>query len=625
VEHAFVAWLRPPADNVTVLVGGAGRCGPATVNKHLAALFSFYDWQALNGVVLAQSLVAWRRVNRGGYRPFLQHVTGGRPVATRPLRVRQSRRLPRTLTEEQLLTLVEACEHLRDRFLLLLMAETAMRSGQALGLRHADFVSHRRELRIVPRRDNANGARAKTFEEHLLPGPVSRMLRRRFQRRNDQRLNLFNGELGGRADRGSSTRPSNRDSTNRDRHFPDRWHRNPGAPRLAAGRTASARRPGHELDRSRRVSKPSVVWCPIGHVRQPEGLSLVRARSNLRRVVVRCWRACPACYGPPAASRPASARAHASGGHVSVSAEKDGNSPVSHRVRGAENLRPGRAARPAPSPTTHGGPATVLDLQRVAGNKAVAALLDRSAHPPDAAVVRADPLAVQKAPPTNAALQDQINALELRTKALEGRQKATTQDLLWRGQFGDKMSSWKQAILRITGGLDAAQVGFTTAQAKQAEFDALVKQLPLAAVTVGFAAGFEPLLSSQLMASKIGATADEIAVEVKRVGAIVEKVENPAVAAVSTVPNIVGALPKTSTQPPSAPVAPGSTAVGYLAANLGQVESHSQAIEQAFTLRATSLAALSDKDAAGINTAPQEAICKGLFESWTRLRWGSKR
>ena len=146
-----------------VLVGDAGRCCPATVNKHLAALFSFYDYQARNGVVVAQSLVAWRRTNRGGYRPFLQHVTAGRPVATRPLQLRQSRRLPRTLTEKQLLTLVEACEHLRDRFLLLLMAETGMRIGQALGLRHADFVSHRRELRIVPRRDNANGARAKNL------------------------------------------------------------------------------------------------------------------------------------------------------------------------------------------------------------------------------------------------------------------------------------------------------------------------------------------------------------------------------------------------------------------------------------------------------------------------------
>src|SRR5664279_4246288 len=171
VEHVsrWVAWLRAPAENVTVLPGGTSRGGPATVNKHLAALFSFYDWQARNGVALAQSLVAWRRVSRGGYRSFLHHVTAGRPVATRPLRLRQERRLPRTLTDQQVLTLVEACEHLRDRFLLVLLAETGMRVGQALGLRHEDFISHRKELRIVPRADNANGARAKTCDVHTIP------------------------------------------------------------------------------------------------------------------------------------------------------------------------------------------------------------------------------------------------------------------------------------------------------------------------------------------------------------------------------------------------------------------------------------------------------------------------
>ncbi|SRR6266536_695810 len=171
VDHVsrFVAWLRAPAENVSVLDGGIGRCCPATVNRHLAALFSFYDYRARSGVPLAQSLVAWRRVNRGGYRPFLHHVTAGRPSRTRPLRLRQERRLPRTLTDEQVLTLIEACEHLRDRFLLVLLAETGMRVGQALGLRHADFVSHRREVRIVPRRDNANGARAKTLEVHTIP------------------------------------------------------------------------------------------------------------------------------------------------------------------------------------------------------------------------------------------------------------------------------------------------------------------------------------------------------------------------------------------------------------------------------------------------------------------------
>ena len=44
-----------------------------------------------------------------------------------------------------------------------------MRVGQALVLRHADFVSRSREIRIVARPDNANGARAKLREAAVIP------------------------------------------------------------------------------------------------------------------------------------------------------------------------------------------------------------------------------------------------------------------------------------------------------------------------------------------------------------------------------------------------------------------------------------------------------------------------
>jgi hypothetical protein len=44
-----------------------------------------------------------------------------------------------------------------------------MRAGQALGLRHGDFVSRSREIRIVARPDNANGARAKLREAAVIP------------------------------------------------------------------------------------------------------------------------------------------------------------------------------------------------------------------------------------------------------------------------------------------------------------------------------------------------------------------------------------------------------------------------------------------------------------------------
>jgi integrase/recombinase XerD len=165
----FVTWLRAPADNVILMDACAARRAETTVNRHLAAVFGFYDFHARNGVALAESLVAWRRVPRGSFKPFLHHVTKGRPIPTRPVKLKAPRRLPATLSVEQVTVLLGACTRLRDRFLFALLAETGIRIGQALGLRHSDFISRRCELRIVPRSDNVNGARAKTFVITTVP------------------------------------------------------------------------------------------------------------------------------------------------------------------------------------------------------------------------------------------------------------------------------------------------------------------------------------------------------------------------------------------------------------------------------------------------------------------------
>jgi len=174
----FVAWLRAPADNVVVLDGGTARRSPATVNRYLAGVFAFYDHHARCGVGVAAALVSWRRTRRGSYKPFLHHATAGRAIPTRPVKLRVPRRVPPTLEPEQVAALVAACDRLRDRFLIALLADTGMRVGQALGLRHADFVSRTREVRIVPRGDNANGARAKNRDLAIIP--ISTALVRRY-------------------------------------------------------------------------------------------------------------------------------------------------------------------------------------------------------------------------------------------------------------------------------------------------------------------------------------------------------------------------------------------------------------------------------------------------------------
>lgn len=163
----FVAWLRAPTPSINP--GVTRRRSPVTVNRYLAGVFGFYDFHARDGVAVASGLVTWRRGGRGSYKPFLYHVTAGNPIPTRPLKLTVPDRRPRTLSTDQIAAIVSACEHLRDRFLVCLLAETGMRVGQALGLRHRDFVSRACEVHIVPRDDNANGARSKTRQETVVP------------------------------------------------------------------------------------------------------------------------------------------------------------------------------------------------------------------------------------------------------------------------------------------------------------------------------------------------------------------------------------------------------------------------------------------------------------------------
>ena len=166
----FVAWLRAPADNVIVLETGTGRRAPATVNRHLAGVFGFYDHHARAGVGVAGELVAWRRVSRGSYKPFLHHVTKGRPVPTRPVKLIVTRRVPRTLMPGRWPRSWPPASICGTGSCWRCWPRPAMRVGQALGLRHCRLRQPRREIRIVARPDNANGARAKLRDGRGDPG-----------------------------------------------------------------------------------------------------------------------------------------------------------------------------------------------------------------------------------------------------------------------------------------------------------------------------------------------------------------------------------------------------------------------------------------------------------------------
>jgi integrase/recombinase XerD len=95
----FVGWLRSPAENVIVHADMSAVREAATVNRYLAGVFGFYEHHARAGVAVAEQLVAWRRISRGAFKPLLHHVTKGRPIPTRPVRLPVPRRRNRPMQQ----------------------------------------------------------------------------------------------------------------------------------------------------------------------------------------------------------------------------------------------------------------------------------------------------------------------------------------------------------------------------------------------------------------------------------------------------------------------------------------------------------------------------------------------
>ena len=140
LEHLgrFVGWLRLPpamrARSVTSLSTIEARCSTPTINRKLAAVGSFYKFHHRHGVDCGELLSTMKAGGvRGAWRPFLAHLGSAGDQHRRTIKLKTRRRLPRALPEESVQLIVDACDRLRDRFLIELLAGTGMRTGEALG------------------------------------------------------------------------------------------------------------------------------------------------------------------------------------------------------------------------------------------------------------------------------------------------------------------------------------------------------------------------------------------------------------------------------------------------------------------------------------------------------------
>ncbi len=166
---AFITWLRRQEPEVVSIGHQQARRTNATIDQILGAVHSFYDFhirlKTVSELPLYQLSVPYRR----HYKPFLHGIVKAKPEQRRVVSAKREHRHPKTLKVEQVEALIDACTHIRDRFLLTLLFQTGMRIGQVLGLKHADLSVEDGSIQIVPRDDNPNGARAKTRNPYSIP------------------------------------------------------------------------------------------------------------------------------------------------------------------------------------------------------------------------------------------------------------------------------------------------------------------------------------------------------------------------------------------------------------------------------------------------------------------------
>jgi integrase len=194
VEHLglFITWLQhagPRASGAEPVSGGQvlagpGRApvrGPRRVNAVLCAVRGFVAHAVTSGQAPAGLLAVIYEL--ADERDLPEQALGEDARMVWRMRARHRLRVPDTRVEragdEQIVALLRGCRSARDRLIVLLMARAGLRRGELCGLRRGDVhllpdsrvlgcEVERAHLHVV-RRDNLNGALAKSRRERVVP------------------------------------------------------------------------------------------------------------------------------------------------------------------------------------------------------------------------------------------------------------------------------------------------------------------------------------------------------------------------------------------------------------------------------------------------------------------------
>lgn len=176
----FAYWLRiGDTSNVISLQPVEAVRSEKSINRAITAVSNFYDYHLCNKTVDFNQFERFHAVyktgnTRIGSTGLLTGIAKAKPTKEKLVKLKETRKFPGCITDEQVETLVDTCKYLRDKLMILMFNGTGMRKGELLGLKNEDISDFGDYfVRVVRREDNPNGALAKGQERTI---PVTKEL-----------------------------------------------------------------------------------------------------------------------------------------------------------------------------------------------------------------------------------------------------------------------------------------------------------------------------------------------------------------------------------------------------------------------------------------------------------------
>ncbi|MHB8065475.1 MAG: tyrosine-type recombinase/integrase [Ruminiclostridium sp.] len=163
----FMRWLQNPYSNMKVspISTVSSSRTARTINLVISAVISFYDylmWHDDYSLQLSTKLKKQISGPHRGFKDFLYHINKNKSYDAKILKLKVPKQKPKTITKENIDTMLNACCNTRDRFLIQLLWESSMRIGEALALWLEDFEIDARKIHIKDRGELFNHAEIKT-------------------------------------------------------------------------------------------------------------------------------------------------------------------------------------------------------------------------------------------------------------------------------------------------------------------------------------------------------------------------------------------------------------------------------------------------------------------------------